>query len=70
MVVAQKHLKFLDVAGHILSLVVLPPVSEPAAIDLPSEDHPLGLKDMSVYILFFSDSVVNADVCPSPMTFV
>lgn len=69
-VVAQEQLEFLDVSSHILALVVFSPVSEPPAVDLSSEDHPLGLEHSSVYVLLFNDSVVDADICSSPMALV
>jgi len=53
MVFAEEETKLIHVASHVLALETLPPVSQPATVDLPSEDHALALERPDVNILLF-----------------
>lgn len=69
-IVFKEKSELFLVLGHVFILVVFSPVGQPTAVDLPSEDHTVGLKDLRVDVLLFWDSVVDADIGASPVAFI
>ena len=67
MVLGEEEVEVLDelVGGE--PLEVLPPVGQPARVDLSPEDQPLALDGAGVSVLLLLDSVVDADVGPVPV---
>lgn len=45
-------------------------MSQPPRVDLPSEDHSCSFERSCKSVLVFSDSVVDADVGPTPVAFL